>query len=106
MVVKAQFDWDAGNMEKCQKHGVTLAEIQSLFDGDPFTGPDEDHSHEERRYFAIGRNRSGRPIFVAYTLRLVGGVESVRPVSARYMHRKEIERYDVLRRSQDPNSDD
>lgn len=31
MVVKAQFDWDAGNMEKCQKHGVTLAEIQSLW---------------------------------------------------------------------------
>ena len=99
-------DWDVGNLEKCQKHGVTLSEIQDLFDTAPFTGPDTDHSLEERRYFAIGPNRSGRPIFVVYTLRVVDGVERVRPVSARYMHRKEIERYDALRRSQDPNPED
>ena len=25
------FDWDRGNLEKCQKHGVEIAEIESAF---------------------------------------------------------------------------
>ncbi len=25
------FDWDDGNIEKCQKHGVSLEEIEALF---------------------------------------------------------------------------
>jgi uncharacterized protein len=28
----AVFDWDSGNRKKCQKHGVSIAEIESLFD--------------------------------------------------------------------------
>ena len=27
------FDWDDGNQEKCLKHGLTLEEIESVFDG-------------------------------------------------------------------------
>ena len=41
-----------------------------------------------------------------FTLRLVDGVEHVRPVSARYMHRKEIEKYGYLWRSQGSENDD
>jgi uncharacterized DUF497 family protein len=29
------FDWDSGNRAKCQKHGVSIAEIESLFLGTP-----------------------------------------------------------------------
>ncbi len=25
------FDWDSGNRDKCQKHGVSIAEIEGLF---------------------------------------------------------------------------
>jgi uncharacterized DUF497 family protein len=25
------FDWDGGNRDKCQKHGVSIAVIESLF---------------------------------------------------------------------------
>jgi uncharacterized DUF497 family protein len=25
------FDWDSGNRDKCQKHGVSIAEIEALF---------------------------------------------------------------------------
>jgi uncharacterized DUF497 family protein len=88
------FEWDAGNLTKCQKHGVSAAEMEALFASDPRVGRDEKHSEAEDRYVAIGRNRAGRPIFVVFTLRLIGGRELVRPVSARYMHRKEIERYE------------
>ena len=88
------FDWDAGNLAKCLKHGVSAAEIEALFISGPRVGRDEKHSELEDRYVAIGRNGAGRPIFVVFTLRSMGTKEFVRPVSARYMHRKEIERYE------------
>ena len=88
------FDWDAGNLAKCQKHGVSAAEIEALFATDPRVGRDEKHSEAEDRHVAIGRNRAGRSIFVVFTFRSIGTREFLRPVSARYMHRKEIERYE------------
>jgi len=93
-VAKARFDWDAGNMAKCQKHGVTIAEIEALFDDDPHLAPDEQHSLTEERLIAVGRNRVGRPIFLVFTVRQIAGEEHVRPLSARYMHAKEIKRYE------------
>ena len=93
MPTLSRFDWDAGNLAKCQKHGVSIEEIETVFVSGPDVGRDEKHSIDEDRYVAIGRNRAGRPIFVIFVLRAVGGVQLVRPVSARYMHRKEIERY-------------
>jgi hypothetical protein len=89
----SRLDWDAGNLGKCQKHGVSIDEIETLFASTPKVGRDENHSAEEERYTAIGRNHAGRPLFVIFTMRTVGGRQLVRPVSARYMHRKEIERY-------------
>jgi uncharacterized DUF497 family protein len=90
----SRFDWDAGNLAKCQKHGVSIVEIEELFRSDPSVGRDERHSEVEDRYVAIGRNRVGRPIFVIFTFRVTNGNRLVRPVSARYMHRKEIDRYE------------
>ena len=29
----AGFEWDAGNRAKCTRHGVSIAEIESVFDG-------------------------------------------------------------------------
>jgi hypothetical protein len=26
----SRYDWDAGNLAKCQKHGVSIAEIEAL----------------------------------------------------------------------------
>lgn len=31
---RAGFDWDAGNWAKCQKHGVSIGEIEALFRSD------------------------------------------------------------------------
>ena len=31
----ANFDWDDGNREKCQKHGVSVTEIEAFLSGTP-----------------------------------------------------------------------
>jgi uncharacterized protein len=87
-------DWDVGNRLKCQKHGVPLAEIETLFGGDIRTAPDPNHSALERRLIGIGRTSEGRPLFVAFALRRRPEGFFVRPISARYMHKKEIEAYE------------
>ena len=88
------FDWDSGNLAKCQKHGVSIDEIQTLFQSDPYVGRDERHSEQEDRYVAVGRSKTGRAILVIYTLRIRDGAERIRPVSARYMHHKEMRWYE------------
>jgi uncharacterized DUF497 family protein len=88
------FDWDKGNIAKCLKHGVSLAEIESLFAGKPLVAPNLSHSHSEDRYIAVGRTMLGHFVFVAFTLRRKAGRSYIRPISARYMHRKEIEAYE------------
>ena len=61
--------------------------------------PDLLHSVDEQRFIAIKRNVEGRPMFIAFTLREQDGATLIRPVSARYMHKKEIERYEKSTRS-------
>jgi uncharacterized DUF497 family protein len=93
-ILAAGFEWDAGNREKCQKHGVPLAEIEALF-GQPLSiRRDDIHSATEPRYIAVGRNGTGRWIFLVFTYRRRGGRTYIRPIGARYMHRKEIMHYE------------
>jgi len=84
------FDWDSGNLAKCQKHGVPVAEIESLFSGTPLVAPDASHSTNEQRFRAVGRTITKRPLFVVFTLRKNGETILIRPISSRYMHKKEI----------------
>jgi uncharacterized DUF497 family protein len=93
------FDWDNGNWPKCAKPGVTKNEIESLFDDDPNLYPDAKHSRDETRQLAIGRTRKGRWLLVAFTLRRRKRRRLIRPISARYMHRKEIEHYEQEKES-------
>ncbi|HWY16423.1 MAG TPA: hypothetical protein VNX86_14910 [Rhizomicrobium sp.] len=48
----------------------------------------------ERRLWNFGRSKEGRFVMVVFTMRSVDGGVQVRPVSARYMHRKEVENYE------------
>ncbi len=77
-----------------------------MLDGDPFLYPDYDHSVNEERTVAIGTNRVGRLVFVIFTIRMSGLRELVRPVSARYMHRKEIQKYEQIRAAKGTGSAD
>ena len=61
------------------------------------TVPDARHSDEENRLIATGMGASGRHLFVVFTLRQRGGRTLLRPVSARYMHQREIAIYEQAR---------
>jgi uncharacterized DUF497 family protein len=89
------FDWDDGNWPKCARHGVSKEEIESLFETQPGIYADPHHSIEEQRLRAIGRTASGRMILVAFAIRQTRDETHIRPISARYMHQKEIRRYDL-----------
>jgi uncharacterized DUF497 family protein len=89
------FDWDVGNRAHCQRHGVSVAEIEALLRGNPRVAPDLEHSRFEDRLIAVGRSERGRPLFVAFTMRERSGQLMIRPVSARYMHAKEIANYEA-----------
>jgi hypothetical protein len=84
------FEWDAGNRSKCTTHGVSIEEIEAAFQAGIMVFPDEDHSQTEPRFRGVGTTAKGRRVLVVFTIRH----ERVRALSARYMHRKEIQHYE------------
>ncbi len=88
------FDWNEGNLDKCQQHGISIDEIEALFSGVIHVFPDPRHSQSEIRHLAIGMAANGRHIFLAFTLRHTGPRRLIRPISARYMHVKEVKHYE------------
>ena len=88
------FDWDRGNRAKCEKHGLSVAAIESLFARPLAVLPDEAHSQSERRFRAVGRTDKGRGVFLVFTLRHRGDEIFSRPISARYMHKREIDAFE------------
>jgi len=67
---------------------VTQPEIEQIFFRKPLiVAPDLKHSSTELRYHVLGRTDENRWLQVTFTLR--DGETSIRPISARPMHRKE-----------------
>jgi uncharacterized DUF497 family protein len=88
-------DWDDGNREKCQKHGLSIADIEYvLAHGETFIVPDVKNFEDEPRFIAVGRSPGGRYAFVVFTPPRRNDGTVWRPISARYMHKKEIVRYE------------
>lgn len=48
----------------------------------------------EPRMRAIGKTTTGRFVFLVCMLRRLGRKTLIRPISARYMHQKEIDHYE------------
>ena len=90
----AGFNWDRGNWPKCGKHGVSREEIEYVLQGRCAVLPDRTPQDAETRFNAVGLNRDGRHIFLVFTLRTIEGDLYIRPISARYMHQKEIYHYE------------
>jgi hypothetical protein len=90
----AGFDWDAGNREKCQEHGVSVETIEDLFTRPVMVLPDLAHSAIETRLRAVGKDRVGRHVFLVFTIRKRDEQDFIRPISARYMHLKEVASYE------------
>jgi uncharacterized protein len=95
MILQANgFDWDKGNLAKCEKHGLSADIIEGLFARPLAILPDSTHSQRENRLRAIGRTEKGRGVFIIFTLRQKGEELLIRPISARYMHKREIDAFE------------
>jgi len=89
-------EWDKGNRTKCQKHGVSVEDIEYiLLRSAKLILPDIAHSTNETRYIAFGDTKTDRSILIIFTLRITSeGRIGIRPFSARFMHQKEIDHYE------------
>lgn len=81
------FEWDSGNREKnTNKHSVVPQECEEVFFRQPLLlQSDTAHSHQEPRWFALGQTKTGRLLFLAFTVRK----QSIRIISARDISRRE-----------------
>jgi len=88
------FEWDSGNAEKNDKHGVTQGEAEQVFLNEPlFVTADVKHSDSERRYRALGKTSNSRLLVVIFTLRRSATL--VRVISCRDMNAKERTLYEA-----------
>jgi uncharacterized protein len=88
------FEWDDGNSNKnLTKHKVSDSEYEQVFFNQPFIGgSDVRHSHDEPRYYALGKTDSGRWLYVVYTIR----DQFIRVISARDMNKNEKREFERL----------
>jgi len=86
------FQCDNGNIHKnWEKHLVFSAECEEIFFNQPLVvADDEKHSGAEKRFFALGKSREHRRLFVVFTIRK----KSIRVISARDMSKKELAIYE------------
>ncbi|UMA67301.1 BrnT family toxin (plasmid) [Roseivivax marinus] len=89
------FDWDHGNIGHCAKHGVSKDEVEHVLENMSFFIPDP-YPHEPRRRTA-GQTLEGRHVFIVFMHRNVGRDLLLRPISARYMHEKEVNEYERIK---------
>ncbi len=88
----AGFDWDSGNWPKYGKHGVSREEIEDMLLNEPAVMADPHPG--EARMRAIGKTAAGRYVFAVFMLREIDGETRLRPISARYMHKMEVDHYE------------
>lgn len=88
------FDWDEGNWPKCAKHGVEKNEIEYALSHTPRVLSDRNSPPQEARWNAVGLTEGDRHLFIVFTIRVREQRQLVRPISARFMHDKEIRRYE------------
>lgn len=86
------FEWDKGNLDKSyQKHGITPKEAEEIFVSEElYVLPDIKHSQKEKRFIALGKTQEGKQLFVVFAI----SKESIRIISARRMHKREVEKYE------------
>ena len=87
----AGFDWDVENWPKCGKHGLSKMEIESIFRDVPVSIPTR--SRVRNGFGQSGATRMA-DIFCDFHIAATAAGILIRPLSARYMHKKEIAIYE------------
>ena len=92
-----EFEWDKWNLDKSYlKHGVLPKEAEEVFiSDDAFVLPDVKHSQNEDRFIILGKTLDKLNLFIVFTLR----GKKARVISARRMHKKEVEKYDKIKKN-------
>lgn len=87
-----QFHWDHGNERKnSDKHNVSREEAEQVFFNQPLLLlEDKTHLQEEMRFHALGSTDNNRRLHIAFTI----GINKIRVISARPMHKKERQSYE------------
>ena len=65
-----------------------------MFDRPVVILPDNENAKGERRFRAIWTTSKKRNAFIVFTERDRGNGVLIRPISARYMHKREVESYE------------
>ncbi|MBI4423837.1 MAG: BrnT family toxin [Elusimicrobia bacterium] len=85
------FDWDGGNRDKNLKHGVTDAEVESLFECPTvFMGRIIEPRADEWRGLLLGKDSQDRLVALIFTIR----DKQLRPISCRPMRAQEKTKYE------------
>lgn len=92
-----EFEWDKGNIDKSyQKHGIEIKEAEEIFiDKDSIILPDVKHSQAEKRFIIVGKTLNKIYLFIVFTYRKT----KIRIISARRMHKEEVERYEKIKKN-------
>ena len=86
-----EFEWDKGNLSKNKKHGVEDRESEEVFlDERRFIFKDKVHSGKEERFRILGKTKTKRLLFIAFTMRN----RKIRVISARDINKKEVYLYE------------
>ena len=84
--------WDKGNRKHVTRHGVSVQEVEEVFQRTPYIEPylpeDADEDDEEQ-FRAYGTTAKGRYVTVPFTIR----EEDIRPITAWPMTPKEFKDY-------------
>ena len=92
-----RFTWDPEKAARnVAKHKISFELAQQVFyDPDVLILPDEEHSYEEERAYALGRVPITGVLIVVFTDRTVeGGVETLHLISAREAESEERNAYE------------
>jgi uncharacterized DUF497 family protein len=73
---------------------MTREEIEQVFMNIPAVHPHPSKSGAEERMKAIGRTDVGRFAYVSFTIRRSDTGLLIRPISARFMHEREVKKYE------------
>ena len=92
-----EFEWNKWNLDKSYvKHGITPKEAEEVFINEGSNViPDIKHSQKEDRFIILGKSTDRKNLFVVFTMR----GSKVRIVSARRMHKKEVEKYEKTKKN-------
>lgn len=92
-----EFEWDEWNLDKSYfKHGVTPKETEEVFVYEwSVIVPDAKHSQNEDRFNIVGKTLDKKNLFITFVFR----TKKVRVISAKRMHRKEVEKYEKIKAS-------